>query len=167
MELNNFVSNDQLVSDIDLDGRSKAYIMLYSWNQTILFLLISSFLILTWMANLKNTVNSNTLFFSRLLDSVHVACCYFQFPLLKKTNTHAGRKQYMFVHFSLDNSLVVSAGVMRWSNTLLARNLSPNYKGHVCCFWSTDDTNATLHLLTLPSELPFQGMYTSLDMLHI
>jgi hypothetical protein len=32
MELNNFVSNDQLVSDIDLDGRSKAYIMLYSWN---------------------------------------------------------------------------------------------------------------------------------------
>ena len=70
MELNNFVSNDQLISDIDLDGRSKEYIMLYRWNQTILFLMISSFLILTWMANLKSTVNSNTHFFFHIFWTV-------------------------------------------------------------------------------------------------
>jgi hypothetical protein len=138
--------------------------MLYRWNQTILFLMISSFLILTWMANLKSTVNSNTLFFTSFGQC---SCCLL---LLSVSSTEEDTCRSKAIHVCsllLDNSHVVSAGVMLWSNTLLARNLSPNYKGHACCFWSTDDTNATLHLLTLPSELPFQGMYTSLDMLHI
>lgn len=111
MELNNFVSNDQLVSDIDLDGRCKAYIMLYSWNQTTLFLLISSFL-MTWMANLKNTVNSNTFFFTSFGQC---SCCLL---LLSVSSTEEDKytcrsKAIHVCSLLLDNSLVVSAGVMR------------------------------------------------------
>jgi hypothetical protein len=86
--------------------------MLYSWNQTILFLMISSFLILTWMANLKSTVNRNTLFFTSFGQC---SCCLL---LLSVYTTEEDKYtcQSKAIHVCsllLDNSLVVSAGVMR------------------------------------------------------